>query len=187
LRSLVTYGVPLPFIQTNLNLSVGANLTRTPALLNGELNIATTPSLNAGITLSSNISEKVDFTLSTTTTYGTSQNSLQPQLNGQFLNQQSRAKFNLIFGDGFVFQTDLTHQYFSGLSRDFNQNFLLWSASFGKKFFDGRAELRLTVFDILNQNSSIQRNITETFIEDTRTDILQRYAILTFTYNLRQN
>jgi len=81
----------------------------------------------------------------------------------------------------------LTHQYFSGLSRDFNQNFLLWSASFGKKFFDGRAELRLTVFDILNQNNSIQRNITETFIEDTRTDILQRYAILTFTYNLRQN
>ena len=187
LRSLVTYGVPLPLIQTNLNVSVGANLTRTPALLNGELNIATTPSLNAGITLSSNISEKVDFTLSTTTTYGTSQNSLQPQLNGQFLNQQSRAKFNLIFGDGFVFQTDLTHQYFSGLSRDFNQNFLLWSASFGKKFFDGRAELRLTVFDILNQNNSIQRNITETFIEDTRTDILQRYAILTFTYNLRQN
>jgi len=43
------------------------------------------------------------------------------------------------------------------------------------------------VFDILNQNNSIQRNITETFIEDTRTDILQRYAILTFTYNLRQN
>ncbi len=187
LRSLVTYGVPLPLIQTNLNLSFGANLTRTPALLNGNLNIALTPSINAGITLSSNISEKIDFTLSTTTNYGTTQNSLQPQLNGQFLNQQSRAKINFIFGDGFVFQTDLTHQYFSGLSRDFNQNFVLWNASFGKKFFDDRAELRLTVFDILNQNNSIQRNITETFIEDTRTDILQRYAILTFTYNLRQN
>ncbi|MFN3386575.1 MAG: outer membrane beta-barrel protein [Candidatus Thermochlorobacter sp.] len=187
LRSLVTYGVPLPLIQTNLNLSFGANLTRTPALLNGNLNIALTPSINAGITLSSNISEKIDFTLSTTTNYGTTQNSLQPQLNGQFLNQQSRAKINFIFGDGFVFQTDLTHQYFSGLSQDFNQNFVLWNASFGKKFFDDRAELRLTVFDILNQNNSIQRNITESFIEDTRTDILQRYAILTFTYNLRQN
>lgn len=124
LRSLVTYGVPLPLIQTNLNLSFGANLTRTPALLNGNLNIALTPSINAGITLSSNISEKIDFTLSTTTNYGTTQNSLQPQLNGQFLNQQSRAKINFIFGDGFVFQTDLTHQYFSGLSRDFNQKIL---------------------------------------------------------------
>lgn len=187
LRSLVTYGVPLPFIQTNLNVSFGANLSRTPALLNGEMNIATTPSLNAGITLSSNISEKLDFTISTTTNYGSTQNTLQPQLNGQFFNQQSRVKFNWIFGDDFVFQTDLTHQYFSGLSQDFNQNFVLWSASIGKKFFDGRAEVRLTVFDILNQNNSIQRNITETFIEDTRTDILQRYAILTFTYNLRQN
>jgi hypothetical protein len=187
LRGLVSYGVPLSFIQTNLNLSLSANFSRTPALLNGAENIATAPSITAGITLSSNISDKLDFTISSNTNVGTSQNSLQPQLNNQFLNQQSRARVNWIFGDGFVIQTELAHQYFTGLTEGFNQNFLLWNASVGKKLFDNRAEVRLVVFDILKQNNSIQRSFTEAFIEDTRTDILQRYLMLTFTYNLRAN
>ncbi|MBK7818445.1 MAG: hypothetical protein IPJ60_13590 [Sphingobacteriaceae bacterium] len=42
------------------------------------------------------------------------------------------------------------------------------------------------MFDILNQNQSIQRNITETYIEDTQSNILQRYYMLTFTYNIKK-
>jgi hypothetical protein len=62
----------------------------------------------------------------------------------------------------------------------------LWNASIGKKIFDKqRGEIRLYAFDILGQNRSIQRNVTEAYIEDTRTDILQRYFMVMFTYNLR--
>ncbi len=47
-----------------------------------------------------------------------------------------------------------------------------------------RGDLRLSVFDILKQNQSIQRNVTESYIEDVQTNVLQRYFMLTFTYKI---
>jgi hypothetical protein len=57
----------------------------------------------------------------------------------------------------------------------------------GYKFLKGNAaEIRLTVFDIFNQNTAISRNVTETYVEDISSNVLKRYAMLTFTYNLKQ-
>ena len=47
------------------------------------------------------------------------------------------------------------------------------------------ADLRLSVFDIMKQNNSISRNTTETYYEDVQTNVLQRYFMLTFIYNLK--
>ena len=47
------------------------------------------------------------------------------------------------------------------------------------------AEFRFSVFDILGQNQSISRNITEVYIEDTQSNLLQRYFMLTFTYTIK--
>ena len=67
-----------------------------------------------------------------------------------------------------------------------NQNFWLWNAGIGKKFLKKQAgELKLSVFDLLGQNQSISRSVTESYIQDTRSTVLQRYFMLTFTYSLR--
>jgi hypothetical protein len=44
------------------------------------------------------------------------------------------------------------------------------------------AEVRLTAFDLLNQNQAISRNFTETYNEDVFTNILQQYVMLNFSY-----
>ena len=41
------------------------------------------------------------------------------------------------------------------------------------------------MYDLLNQNVSIVRNVTENYIQDVQTKVLTRYFLLTFTYNLR--
>ena len=186
-RSFVSYGIPLAFIKTNLNVSAGFNFSRVPGLINEATNFANTPSANVGLTLSSNISEKIDFTIGSTTAISSVENTLQRQLNTQFMNQSSRIRLNLVLAGGIVFQTELNHQYFSGLSEGFNQNFLLWNASIGKKLFKQQGDLRLSVFDLLSQNNSIARNFTEVFIEDARTNILQQYFMLSFIYNIRKS
>ena len=45
--------------------------------------------------------------------------------------------------------------------------------------------MKLSVFDLLKQNRSIYRNVTETYIEDVQNQVLQQYFMMTFTYNLR--
>jgi hypothetical protein len=74
-----------------------------------------------------------------------------------------------------------------GLSEGFNQNYVLWNMGAGKKFLpQNKGELKISVFDLLKQNRSINRTITETGnIEDTRNVVLQQYFMLTFSYNLK--
>jgi hypothetical protein len=55
-----------------------------------------------------------------------------------------------------------------------------------KKILKGqKGEIRLSVFDLLDQNQSISRNVTETYFEDVTTKVLKQYFMLTFTYNLK--
>lgn len=80
----------------------------------------------------------------------------------------------------------MTNQFYSGLSAGFNQNFVLWNAAIGKKFLPGnKGELKLSVYDLLKQNQSISRTVDNGYIQDIQNQILQRYFMLTFTYNLR--
>ncbi|MBF9238359.1 TonB-dependent receptor [Hymenobacter sp. BT683] len=186
LRSLVSYGRPIKAIKTNVNLSLNANYTQTPGIVNGGLNFARVPSFGAGLTLSSNISPNLDFTASTTANQNFVRNTLQARLNSNYFSQVTRFRLGWILGPGINIQTDLVHQAYSGLSAGYNQQYLLWNASVGKKIFPGqRGEIRLYAFDLLGQNQSIQRNVTDAYVEDVQTTILQRYLMLMFTYNIR--
>lgn len=186
LRSFLTYGLPLSPIKSNLNLNLGGTFVRTPGLINEVKNYAQSSNLGLGAVLSSNVSEKVDFTLSSQTNYNLVNNSIQSSANNNFLSQLTTLRLNLIIGKGFVVRSDINYQYFDGLSDDIDPDFFLWNASVGKKIFKNqRGELTLSVFDLLRQNNSISRVVTEIFIEDKTVNTLQRYGQLTFTYNLR--
>jgi hypothetical protein len=184
-RSFVSFGQPLPIIQSNLNLRGSVRYTRIPGLINEQLNVSDATNYGVGITLSSNISENVDFNLSSNSTYNVVMNSLRPSLNNNFFNQSTSLRYNWTFWDGIVYRTELSHQLFSGLAEGFNNNFLLWNMSISKKLFQNKGEISLSVNDLLKQNISIQRNITDLFVEDVQSMVLQRYFMLTFTWNIR--
>ncbi|MEO0474306.1 MAG: outer membrane beta-barrel protein, partial [Bacteroidota bacterium] len=184
--AFMTIGRLVNKIKTNVNLNLSGSFQRTPGLLNGIENNTNTSTLGVGLVLSSNISEKVDFTISSRTNINNTVNSFQASLNNQFINQISKVKLNLIFGPGIVFRSELNHSAYSGLSDGFNQNFWLWNLGLAKKFLkNNRTEVRLNVFDALRQNLSITRNTTELYIEDIRTAVLQRYITLGFNWQIR--
>ncbi|MDW8301190.1 MAG: outer membrane beta-barrel protein [Bacteroidia bacterium] len=187
IRSFGNYSVPFSKIKTNFNINYFVAFTQTPSLINYQKNLSQNTILNGGITLSSNISEYLDFTFSTNTTYNQVQNTLQKQLNTRFLNQNTRFKLNTTVKKRYIFQTEVSHQHNSGLTQAFNQDFILWTASTGIRFLkDNNGELKITVFDILKQNRAINRTATDTYIEDNQTNLLQRYIMLTFTYQFRK-
>lgn len=186
LRSFLTYGIPINFVKSNLNINLSGNFVKTPGLINEVKNYSSSSNFGTGLVLSSNVSEKVDFTLSSQTNYNLVNNSIQTNANNNFLSQLTSLRLNLIMGKGIVFRTDINHQYFDGLSDDIDPDFFLWNASLGKKIFKNqRGEITLTVFDLLKQNNSISRVVTEIYIEDKTVNTLQRYGQVTFTYNLR--
>ncbi len=186
LRSFLTYGKAVGFLSSNINLNLSGTYSRTPSRINSEINYASSPALGAGISLTSNISQELDFTISTQSSLTWISNSLRKESNSNYLTQSSRLRLNWIFLEDFVFSTDLAHEFYNGLSEGYDDDFLLWNLGLGYKFLpENAAEIRLTVFDLLKQNNSISRSVTDTYIQDTRTNMLQRYVLLTFTWNLR--
>jgi hypothetical protein len=186
IRSFITYGLPVTAIKSNLNFNIGTGYTRTIGLINNAQNTSNTHSITGGLVLSSNISERLDFTLSVNGNYNTVKNSLQPTLDGTYYYQNSNFKLNWVTKGGFFINTNLNHTFYTGLGQDFNLNFTLWNAAVGYKFLKNKAgELKLSTFDVLGQNNSISRTVTETYIEDLQTRVLQRYYMMTFTYTLR--
>lgn len=192
LRTFGNYTLPLTFIKSNLNLNANANFAQTPGLvsLNREagqqLNYSRTPSFGFGAVLSSNISPNLDFTLSSNSSQTYVRNTAQTTADRQYFRQHTNLRFSWIIVKGLTVQSDVAHVAYSGLSDGYNQNFVLWNASVGKKVFARQqGEIKLFAFDILKQNNSIQPNQTAAYVEDVRTNILTRYVMLMFTYNIR--
>lgn len=186
-RGFFSYGTPLTFIKSNLNLNTSLIYNKTPSVINGRVNRANTYGLSQGVVLSSNMGEKLDFTLSYNYGFNRVVNTLQPQLNTAFTTQSAGGSVVWNVWKGLVLRSDISHQRYGGLSDGFNQQFTLWNASLAQRFLRNQnGELKLSVFDLLNQNTSVGRSISETYVEDNRSLVLRQYFMLTFTYNLRQ-
>ncbi|SIT78870.1 outer membrane beta-barrel protein [Pontibacter indicus] len=185
-RTFFNYGQPLNFISSNFNLNGSVGYSRIPGKIDGLTNYSNNTNLGAGFNISSNISEKIDFTVSSFSSYNIVSNTLRTTQNNNFFNQNTNVRYNWILWKDLVYRTELNHQYNSGLSAGVDNSFLLWNMSLGKKIFkDKQGEISLSVNDLMNQNVSVRRNITESYVEDVQSTVLKRFFMLTFSYNIR--
>jgi len=62
----------------------------------------------------------------------------------------------------------------------------LWNAGLTIVFLkDDKGQLKFAAYDLLNESVSVNRFTTENAIVDTQVEVLQRYFMATFTYNIR--
>ncbi|MFC0774323.1 outer membrane beta-barrel protein [Terrimonas alba] len=183
-RSFFTFSQPVKFIKSNLNLSSGFSYSNLPGLINNVKSMTDNYTYSAGIGLSSNISEYIDFNLSYNANFNNAKSSVST--NTKYINQSAGIQTNFLTKTGWFLQNDLSNQTYTGMSDGFNQSYWLWNAGIGKKFLKNRAaELKLSVFDLLKQNQSISRTVEANYIEDSQSRVLQQYFMLTFTYSLK--
>lgn len=185
LNTFLTYSFPIKPIKSNFNFSTGYSYTQRPGMIDYVETKTTNSGISVGSVLSSNISEYVDFSLSYNAQFNNA-TTTDGQPSNRYVTQNAGLNANLLSKSGWFIQNDLSYQSYSGLSQNMNQSFWLWNAAIGKKFLKNQAgELKLSVFDLLDQNQSIARTIDANYIQDTRNLVLQQYFMLTFTYSLR--
>jgi len=186
-NAFVTYGFPLAKLKSNLNFNLNTGVTNIPSLINDVQSNTFNQNYGLGLVLSSNISEKIDFTISTESNYVLSSNSLNSNLDNQYLVQTSKIKYDWIMPLGITFRTQLQHQEFIGLSDLLNNRVLLWTAGIGKQVFKNkRGEVQLSMYDILGQNNNVAQNFYDSYYEETNSNVLTRYVMLSFSYNIRK-
>ncbi|MES2704742.1 MAG: TonB-dependent receptor [Bacteroidota bacterium] len=185
-RSFLTYGFPIETIKSNLNLNGGFNFNQNPGMINDVVNYSRYYTPSFGLVLGSNISENLDFTLSYNGNYNIVRNTVQTQANTSYYSHIASLRFNWIFLKNFVLNTSAIHNYYTAFSNTEDQSFVLWNAYLGYKMLKSRAlEARLSVYDILNQNRSITRNVTDLYVENNVTQVLKQYFMFQLTYTVR--
>ncbi len=185
-RSMATYSTPIEFLLSNMNINLSYNYSKTPVIQNGTSGFTKSSAYALGFVLSSNISEDLDFSISATNTYNNIKTDFRLTGNQNYFSQRSKFRMYYNIYEGIILQTDLDYRYDGGMSGGTNPNSYLWNASLKKKLFkNDRGEIRLAAYDILKKGTSINRRVTETYYEDTDTNVLGRYFILSFTYTIR--
>ncbi|MBP7345743.1 MAG: outer membrane beta-barrel protein [Sediminibacterium sp.] len=186
INGFLNYGFPLKKPKSNINLGVNLSNSQSQTLVNNLSNYTrnTTAGFNASWT--TNIKEGFDMNFSSNSSFSFARYTLQPQQNGDFFTQTFVAEPTIYTKSGWVFSTDFRYIKNTGRAEGFNTNIPLWSASIAKQLFKKKdGELKFYVFDLLNQNQSLTRNVTGNTIQDVSTVVLKRYFMISFTYNLR--
>ncbi|MFT3902465.1 MAG: TonB-dependent receptor [Niabella sp.] len=190
LSALLTYAFPLNFIKSNFNINSNYSYNRTPGMSDGLAGFVSRYTYGGSVGLNSNISEYVDFSINYNINYNKTNTTLKNSNRGQnYLQQSPDLSLNLLSPKGWFFNTSISYQNYDVMNSDTTDTkYTLWNAAVGKKFLKKKqAELKLSVFDILNQNNSFKQDFNSNLnvVETTTTRVLKQYFMLTFTYTLR--
>ncbi len=185
-RSLATYSWPVKILKSNFSVNGGYSYARLPSLINGVTNTTDRHNTNAGLVWGSNISDKLDFTFNYSANFNIVRNSVQPALNNDYFYHQLGLRFEWEFWKGLFVNSTVDQSLYNGLQSNVDQSYTLWNAAIGYRFLKNDAlEIKVSAFDLLDENKSIFRNVTDTYIEDEETKVLSQYFLMTLTYNLR--
>ena len=188
------YGFSLKRPKSNLNLitnisySQSQNLVdtnRNPAVVEFQHDYTRNTSLAETISWTTNIKKNFDMNLSSALNYNIARNSIRPSSDFDYWSEVVEAEFTAYTNSGWLAASTFTYTYSDNHTPGYNASIPLWSPSIAKSLFKKKnGEIRLTVFDVLNKNTSVSKTVSLNQVSDSRTTTLTRYAMLTFTYNL---
>lgn len=179
-----TYSKYLPAWKVNVDAGLQYAYAYIPGMIDDSDNTLKRNTTALNLRLSSGISEAIDFILSSNTAYNFIRYTSNDKKADVF-QQNTYAAINVIFGGGWFANTNVTQTYNYYTSSSSGQNVFLWNASAGYKFLPRQAaEIRLTAHDLLDKNQNIDYYITGSYTENSSSNNIKRYFMLSLAYNL---
>jgi len=186
------YGWSLKKPKSNLNLITNIGYSQSQTLVDSTFggggfqhDYSKSTTLSETVSWTTNIKKNFDMNLSAASNYTIARNTLHPQQNFNYFSQVVNAEITAYTNSGWLIATNFTYTYTDNQVPGFNASIPLISPSIAKELFKKKnGEIRLSVFDLLNENTSVSKSVSFNRVSSSRTSTLQRYAMLTFTYNL---
>jgi hypothetical protein len=181
----INLGLPVRFLKGSINFGLNGGYSKSAQFINGAKNDINTVSLGPEVRIDMAPSGKFDVALNAGYNYNSSKYSLASTNNTKFFTQTYGADVNWQLPKQFFLSTEFSYIINTNRTQEFNTSVPLWNASISKLFMRyNRGEIKLTAFDLLNQNIGITRTANQNYIEDKRVVTLQRYFLLSFTFSL---
>ncbi len=186
LTGFYNYSIPFQNRRYVVSYNGTVNYNHDVGLVNSQKNIGNNWVTTQGLRLDINLQQWLELGLNGAYSLNSTQYSLTR--NGERLSSNAwtmGSNMRLDLPAGFILRYDVSYVINNGLSSDVTGNPTLLNASIEKTILKNKnGFIRLSGFDILNQNTNISRTVSGNAIIDSRVNRLTRYFMLTFTYRL---
>jgi hypothetical protein len=169
-----------------VNVNLTTNLNHVPILFNNEKSYVTSANLGLSSGLLFNWHDVVEFgpkyTPAITKSYYTS----SAFANRDITYQTLQGELIVRVPKKLVWETNIQYRQINEVTPGIPQSTTYWNAAVTYVMFkEDKGQLRFAVYDILNNNVNINRSFNGNSITDTRTNALNRYFLITYSYNIR--
>lgn len=169
-------------LKTNMTVGLNYNYTRSPSVENYQEYLSNSNALGLRLQTSTNIADIFDISLR-----------YDPQMrlttsgSGRFdryYSHNASLDFTLYLWKGFYLRAEGEWRNSFGTQESYSQHFGTINASIAQSFFKNKVELKISAYDLLNQNRSMWQSTTDTYTQTTTSNVLKRYFMASITWRI---
>ncbi|RYY22047.1 MAG: TonB-dependent receptor [Chitinophagaceae bacterium] len=172
--------------QLTFGTGIYGNAGRSVVIVNKTRSEVTNTNISPSLNASFNWKDKFEFTQQYSINWNKSKydNSVYPGL--ELVRHYSTSEAVVRLPKHWVWESTVDYWYNPVVAPGIRKSNFRWNAGLNYLFLkDDKGQLKFSVYDLLNRNIGVSRTIRENYIQDNQTTVLQRYFMLTFTYNIR--
>lgn len=188
LHGALNFNVPLPLPKSNFEFRTDLRNGRSASLVDSSANFTYNTNLSESIHWSTAMDKLFDIDFAFTPAYNITSYSVDDgNSNSNYYSQSTSFNGTWYTGSGWELTSGFDYTFYKGDAPGQNISIPLWSAAIIKRIFkDKSGEISLAVHDILDENKGVSFVRNENYSQQITSNILKRYALLSFTYNLHK-
>jgi Outer membrane protein beta-barrel family/Carboxypeptidase regulatory-like domain len=169
-----------------LNLGSNGSIDRNQTFTNKVMNISNGFSLAQSLGMSYTYKQLISILPTFNIRYNKTRYSVKSIQSAEYLTKGFAVGLLWNYPKRLIIENSVQYAYNDHAAPGFRKGVTMWSAAVDWQVFKNqKGAVRLAVYDILKQNAGVYRSVTETYIEDRQSQVLQQYFLLSFIYNLR--
>ncbi|RYZ95172.1 MAG: hypothetical protein EOP47_26340, partial [Sphingobacteriaceae bacterium] len=178
------FGQPTKLKGLRMGYGVNLSMSHNTSFINTEKNITNRYNFGPNANFSYDIDDKLNTGIYIGVQYTKVNNSQPGAVDNKYFNFNNSANLSYEFIKNTRLNAELQHNGAAGRADGFNNNVFLLNAGLEQYFAERRVTLALKGFDILNQNTNIDRTVNGSRIEDIRFNSITRYFYVSLNYKL---
>lgn len=170
-----------------LNTNIGAGYTRSMSRIDHEDIESKNYNFNARLYLTGTYKDLVNIMPSYMIRFSDSRYSKAQNQDASSVTHVFTADLFINWPKQLILENNITYVYNSRIAPGFKKGITSWNAAANYQLFKSkRGVLRFAIYDILQQNTNVNRTITQNYIQDVQVDVLQQYFQVSFLYMLQK-
>jgi len=171
----------------SVDLDVNSGIGSGPFFINGQEGISNNTNLGGSLTANYSIIGLLDFAPRYSINHTTNTYKKVNYRDVSVVNHNFTGNLTLHLPWDMEFQNDLTYQYIPQVTPGFRKSSVLWHAALNKKILQKKITLRVSAYDILDQNINFYRYVDFNSIIDGQHKTLSRYLMMSVIYDFRSS